>query len=419
MNDAKVITRAATLGLAVGLFAGCSTPASTQGDAAGASGSANDSGRGGVGGGGGSPDAVGAGANDAAAGGSGTGGSTGGGTPPACPASAAGNASSGTDVFVADPGDTMVASSSITYANVGATGSYLKVQSTWSAPSCVGGTCNKTPFQVSGDLVPFDDEMSMVFAGPAELYQIGVYYPGSAAWQRIAYWDRCTTQGLAFVGNKTWYQCGGFVQSYVTADGTGASPTPVQFSGHLAAGAQVNIMSDLPCTDVADQYGTANGPDCGWRLGLGLHGFKGDAAGNKIVVAKFRMPFDTTTPAYWMLPAQVLRTGQYGCNCRGTFDAVYKGGCGELDVVEILGGKLQSREGTTHLYSFQAVPGSDPQCFNRPVAETGTFIVIFDATDRQIALRRLGPVDFDFGGSIAPTTVSSWLAMPGKVSTLP
>jgi hypothetical protein len=313
----------------------------------------------------------------------------------------------------------MVASNSITYANVGATGSYLKVQNTWSAPSCVSGTCNKTPFQVSGNLAPFDGEMSMVFAGPTELYQIGVYYPsGGAAWQRVAYWDRCTTQGLAFVGNKTWYSCGGFVQSYVTADGTAASPTPVQFSGHIAAGTQVNVMSDRACADVADQYGTASGPDCGWRLGLGLHGFKGDAAGNKIVIAKFRMPFDTTTPAYWMLPAQVLFTGQYGCNCRGTYDATYKGGCGELDVVEILGGKLMSREGTTHLYSFQAVPGSDPECFNRPVAETGTFIVIFDAAGRQIALRRVGAMDFDFGGTIAPAAVSAWLAMAGKVSTL-
>ena len=37
----------------------------------------------------------------------------------------------------------------------------------------------------------------------------------------------------------------------------------------------------------------------------------------KIFAVKMRMPVGTKTPAYWILPAQVVRTAQYGCNCRG------------------------------------------------------------------------------------------------------
>jgi hypothetical protein len=49
------------------------------------------------------------------------------------------------------------------------------------------------------------------------------------------------------------------------------------------------------------------------------------------------MPIGSKTPAYWILPSQVIRSSQYGCNCRGMgSDPVYKGGCGELDVAAMV-----------------------------------------------------------------------------------
>jgi hypothetical protein len=266
---------------------------------------------------------------------------------------------------------------------------------------------------VSGALAPFNEEMSLVFAGPVELYQMAIYRGASGGWEREAYWDRCTTEGLVFAGNKSWYECGGFVESYVTADGTAKSDVPVQFSGHIAAGTEVNVMSSALCS------GSDASSDCGWSSGLPLHGFQGDASGSKIFATKFRMPIDSKTPAYWILPSQVIRSSQYGCNCRGAgSDPVYKGGCGELDVAEILGGVTTSREATTTLYSFQDITGGGSVAFNRPVDEAAVFLVIFDAPSRQIAIRRLGPTAFDFAATLSPQTVAGFLADSGTVRAL-
>jgi Putative TOS1-like glycosyl hydrolase (DUF2401)/Glycine-rich protein domain (DUF2403) len=330
--------------------------------------------------------------------------------PADCPASDVGNTSLGQDT--PDPTGTPV--NAITYTNVGATGSYNQVVTSTVAPTCVANVCDTTPKAESGPLVPFDDEMTMVFSGPMDLYQIAAYAPGASGYERVAYWDRCTTTGLAFVGNKSWYQCNGYVQSYVSNDGTAESDTPVQFAGHLDAGVGVNVMSDVLCT------GTTSGTDCGFSRGLALHGFKGDAAGNKIFVTKLRMPIGDVTPAYWILPAQVVRSAQYGCNCRGEGG---QGGCGELDVAEVLGGATATpahpMQATTTIYSFQGVTNGGTSYFQRPVYESATFVVVFDAASSSIAMRRLGATDFDFGGSIAQATLDAWLADSGMSRAMP
>ncbi len=331
-------------------------------------------------------------------------------TPASCAAADVGNTPLGTDT----PDATGTAVSAITYTNVGVTGSYDKVVTSTVAPTCVANVCQKTPKDVSGPLVPFDEEMTMVFSGPMDLYQVAAYEPTSGGYARVAYWDPCTTEGLAFVGNKSWYQCNGYVQSYVTDDGTASSPTPVQFAGHLAPGVGVNVMSSSLCT------GSTDGSDCGFSRGLALHGFKGDAAGSKIFVTKFRMPLANVTPAYWILPAQVVRSSQYGCNCRGQGG---QGGCGELDVAEVLGGMTANpahpEQATTTIYSFQGVTNGGTSYFQRPVYETATFVVIFDAPSRSIAMRRLGATDFDFASAIPASVVSDWLAHPGTSRAMP
>jgi hypothetical protein len=334
-------------------------------------------------------------------------------TPASCAASDVGNTPLGKDT----PDATGTAAVAITYTNVGVAGSYDKVVTSTMAPTCVSNVCQKAAKAVSGPLVPFDEEMTMVFSGPMDLYQVAAYEPatgGAGEYERVAYWDRCVTDGLAFVGNKAWYSCGGYVQSYVTNDGTKDSPTPVQFAGHLEPGVGVNVMSSVLCT------GTTDGSDCGFSLGLALHGFKGDAAGSKIFAAKFRMPIGNVTPAYWILPAQVVRSSQYGCNCRGEGG---QGGCGELDVAEVLGGSTANpphpMRATTTIYSFQGVTNGGDSYFQRPVEETATFVVIFDAPSRSIGLRRLGASDFSFATAIPAAVVSQWLANDGTSRKLP
>jgi hypothetical protein len=361
----------------------------------------------------------------AAMSGGGAGGGGGGGgvpapqTPAKCAASAAGDVASGKDTFAANTGKQAV--SAISYTNVGATGMYAQVVSGWSkATGCVqdadGMLCKNTyrkPKSVSGSLAPFDDELRLVFGGPIELYQIAIYSPEAGVWQRDAYWDRCTSEGLVFAGNKSWYECGGFVESYVTSDGTKESASPVQFAGTVAAGTEVHVMSNGLCS------GSGADSDCGWSSGLPLHGFKGDSAGSKLFAVKMRMPLGDKTPAYWILPSQVIRSSQYGCNCRGAgSDPMYKGGCGELDVAEILGGVTTSLEATTTLYSFQDITGGGSVTFARPVEESAVFLVIFDAPSRQIAIRRIGPTEFDFSSSLAADRIADWLAATGTMRAL-
>jgi len=339
--------------------------------------------------------------------------------PATCPAAEIDTVDGGHDSFVANTGKQAV--SALTYTNVGASGAYAEVVNGWSkATGCMhdadGTLCKTTyrsPKQVSGNLAPFDEEMSMVFAGPVELYRIAVYRPAAGEWERAAYWDPCTTSGLVFAGNKSWFECGGFVESYVTADGSAKSDAPVQFSGHLAAGTEVNVMSSALCD------GNTASSDCGYSSGLAIHGFQGDAAGSKIFAAEFRMPIGDKTPAYWILPSQVIRSSQYGCNCRGAgSDPTYKGGCGELDVAEILGGVTTSREATTTLYSFQDITGGGSVAFNRPVDEAAVFLVIFDAPGRQIAIRRLGPSEFSFASALPDAAVESLLQAAGTIRAL-
>lgn len=69
------------------------------------------------------------------------------------------------------------------YTSVGGSGSYQQV--TDMIPG-VFPSCNVTPsciqnqmMNVSGNLAPFDEDVSIVFAGPMNLYNIAVYQPDS------------------------------------------------------------------------------------------------------------------------------------------------------------------------------------------------------------------------------------------------
>lgn len=69
------------------------------------------------------------------------------------------------------------------YTSVGGSGSYQQVTDMLPGvfPSCdVTPSCiqNQT-VNVSGNLAPFDEDVSVVFAGPMNLYNIAVYQPKS------------------------------------------------------------------------------------------------------------------------------------------------------------------------------------------------------------------------------------------------
>ena len=330
--------------------------------------------------------------------------------PAACAAAAVGNTALGTDT----PDATGTAVSAITYTNVGVAGSYDKVVTSTVAPTCVANVCTKTAKAVSGPLVPFDEEMTMVFSGPMDLYQVAAYEPGAGGYERVAYWDPCTTDGLAFVGNKAWYQCNGYVQSYVTDDGSASSPTPVQFAGHLDPGVGVNVMSSVLCT------GTTDGTDCGFSRGLALHGFKGDAAGSRIFVTKFRMPIGDVTPAYWILPRR-------SCARRSTA-ATAAARAGRADAVSSMWPRCSAatrRRPRTRCRRprpstrSRASPTAARRTFSGPSTRRRRSSSSSTRRAARIAMRRLGATDFDFAAAIPSAVVDQWLANAGTSRAMP
>ena len=339
-----------------------------------------------------------------------------------CPASAAGNTPLGSDTPPA--ASRWKVTDAITFLNVGGTGGYDRVvdmaAGTWPPPCADPNACVKATKSISGPLVPFDEEMTMVFSGPIELYDLAVYSPGNSApgnagFARVSSWDRCTSDNLVFMNNLgggsvsgVWTVCGGNSQSYASADGSQAVSAPTQFAGTLADGVGVNVMSAKSC------QGTGDGSECGFYREVGMHGWKGAADGTKIFAVKMRMPVGAKTPAYWILPAQVVRTAQYGCNCRGMGGA---GGCGELDVAEVLSSE-DPMAATSTIYSFKSVKNGGGSTFQRPAMASAIFVVIFDGAAGTISLRRLEAEAFDFGPSIDSAVVAAWQANQGATSSM-
>ena len=338
----------------------------------------------------------------------------------------AADCSAGNSAALQDLGDDLpdgagTAVSTMTIKNVGGTGSYQRVTymnpGVW-AQTCPGDACVKANTPVSGALAPFNEEMTVNFRGPLELYDIAVYTPGSSAWTRVSSWNRCASTNLTFfnnlggTGSGEWTQCGGNSQSYASADGKTAVAAPTAFNGKLDNRSELNILSGRACS------GTGDSSECGFYRGVTRHGW----AGAKIFAIRARMPRYTGSvtqyyddvPAIWMLNARVVRTAQYGCNCRGMGSP---GGCGELDVAEVLHGE-NLMHATSTIYSFEGATGSGQNYFVRPVKESATFIVIFDASGK-IQQLRLKADAFNFGDTVSNATVTEWLSRTGLTMSLP
>lgn len=75
-------------------------------------------------------------------------------------------------------------------------------------------------------------------------------------------------------------------------------------------------------------------------------------SGSKLFVLEFDMPGGNDRldkpPAIWALNGEVVRSAQYGCNCRGMGGEDDKGGCGELDILENIEGAPNN--GISELY---------------------------------------------------------------------
>lgn len=83
-----------------------------------------------------------------------------------------------------EPPSTSGALSALKYTSVGGSGSYKQVTNMipGTFPSCtVNPSCIQSSKSVSGNLAPFDEDITFNFRGPMQINNIAVYQPASAS----------------------------------------------------------------------------------------------------------------------------------------------------------------------------------------------------------------------------------------------
>ena len=156
----------------------------------------------------------------------------------------------------------------------------------------------------------------------------------------------------------------------------------------------------------------ASRPCDGFSRGTANHGW----GGSKMLVVTFDMPASadaSKVPAIWALNAQVARTAEYGCNCRGTGPR----GCGELDILEVLNNdpSANTSQAISEIYSPKGATGTGSGgFFARPTDGRVTYGVIFDVQTDQIAIQRY--TEWDYAqGQVTRSVVEGYLGAPALV----
>lgn len=127
-----------------------------------------------------------------------------------------------------------------------------------------------------------------------------------------------------------------------------------------------------------------------------------------MIVIEYQMPADPSSlPAIWALNGQVVRSAQYGCNCRGMGGS---GGCAEIDIAETL--TANSPHAISEIYSFKGATGSgDNSWFPRPFDSHAVLAAIFDVETDAISILRF--TGFNFGtGQLSRSDIDGWLNAP-------
>ncbi|KAI5284430.1 target of Sbf [Ascosphaera acerosa] len=315
---------------------------------------------------------------------------------------------------------------SITYNGFPRSGSYKGVASMGK-----DGQCEFKDVPFDGPFGPFGEELSVHVRGPVQLKKLAVYTGGGASkrslsarhphggaalaaraggMSRAAYYDAAagTAEGLVFLNHKGGQGSGVFDNvngnslSYANADASSGAASPQVLSdAQLGDNSELTIMSDKKCGD----------SDCGAvRPGtVAHHGWGGN---DKAFVAELSMPatgkqgFNADMPSLWLLNAAIPRTNQYGdCSC-------WKGGCGELDILEVLDSGNTRCKSTVHAVAS----GGDSNYFERPTDKTVHVATVFDGGSGSVTIKLLD--SFDYGGSLGNVDELTKPADPSDTFTL-
>ncbi|KAG2513474.1 hypothetical protein BBO99_00008222 [Phytophthora kernoviae] len=280
-------------------------------------------------------------------------------------------------------------------------------------------SCTTEDVSLTDPVGPFSEEVTMVFRGPMNIYNIAVFNTTSGSdWSKISSYSQNGTQdNMVFMNNMNIDYTGAdsSPQGYSTDDGTATATESTVFGGSLADASDTSVTGGGPCVTTGCEVNIMTATNCadedgciGYYDDMGFHGWDG---GMKMFVTKVMMPTGSTAnlPAIWMLNAQVVRASQYGCNCRGEGS---EGGCGELDVAEVIETNTAQDKVSTHYYFYDGSvsPGGDNYA-SRPTDSAVTYVTIIDNSGTgMIKIIELGGDDFDFSvDSISSSTVSTWI----------
>lgn len=281
--------------------------------------------------------------------------------------------------------------------------------------------CTTETVSVNDPVGPFAEESTLVFRGPMNIYNIAVFNGSTTSgdWEMVASWDAETnsSDNMIFMNNLNVDYSGDYKspQGFSSADALSSVDEPVNFGGWLAdasspstvgggpsisTGAEINIMANTSC----DSDSGCNG----YYDSRGYHGYGG---GKKMFVTKVMMPTADAVnlPAIWLLNAQVVRSNQYGCNCRGSGSV---GGCGEFDIAEVIETNTAQDKVSTHIYALEGTyPSSGDNWAARPSTSAVTYITIIDNSNNgTIKILQIGGDDFNFSASaVSADQVTTWL----------
>ena len=141
--------------------------------------------------------------------------------------------------------------------------------------------------------------------------------------------------------------------------------------------------------------------------------FRGTAnegwSGSKMLVVDYNMPSDTSAlPAIWSLSGQIVRSAQYGCNCRGQGTGNV---CAEGDIAETL--TPNSAQAISEIYSYKGATGSGNSFFERPTSGKATLIAIYDTKTDSITIQRLSQFDYT-QAQLSRSVVDAYINAPAK-----
>ncbi|KAE8912155.1 hypothetical protein PF005_g9392 [Phytophthora fragariae] len=306
-------------------------------------------------------------------------------------------------------------SSSFVYSGTdagSATGTYGKVTAM--------SSCTTEDVSVSDPVGPLSEEVSMVFRGPLNIYNIAVFNATSGSdWTKVSsYSQNGTQENMVFMNNLNIDYTGAdsSPQGYSTVDGSGTATKSTTFGGSLADASDASVTGGGPCVSTGCEVNIMTETNCadedgciGYYDDMGFHGWDG---GMKMFVTKVQMPTGSTVnrPAIWMLNAQVVRANQYGCNCRGEGA---EGGCGELDIAEVIETNTSKDKVSTHYYFFDgSVSAGGDNYAARPTDSVVTYVTIIDnSSTGTIKIIELGGDDFDFDvDAVSADQVTSWIS---------